>query len=392
MNGVVTTAKLADIAELNPTLAASLGAGDEVSFIPMSAVDAESVTAVDRETRLYSEVSKGYTPFLEGDLLVAKITPCFENGKIAQVHLTRRFGFGSTEFHVIRPHAGRADARYLVHFLRQDRIRRQGEARMTGSAGQRRVPESFLAGVSVPLPPLPEQRRIAEILDKADALRAKRRAALAQLDTLTQSIFRAMFGRSEGNDFPLGQHATRVTKGTTPTTVGYSFADSGIPLLRVQNLGGDKIDFSEDVLYISEATHQALSRSQIRPGDVLTTIAGTIGRTVVVPASAPPANCNQAIAIITPRESLNSLYLCHWLRSGSAIRQMTQGQVTATISNLSLGQIKSLKILVPSTADQRRFADRAEAVHRAKAAHESALVELNALFASLQHRAFRGEL
>lgn len=169
MTSSVPTEKLVDIADLNPPLAASLSDGDDVSFMPMAAVDADSVTAVDRETRLYSEVSKGFTPFLDGDVLVAKITPCFENGKIAQVRLSRRYGFGSTEFHVVRPRSDRADARYLVHFLRQDRIRKQGESRMTGSAGQRRVPENFLAGLTIPLPPLPEQRRIAEILDKADS-------------------------------------------------------------------------------------------------------------------------------------------------------------------------------------------------------------------------------
>jgi type I restriction enzyme S subunit len=84
MSGSVPTAKLADVAELNPPLAASPSDGDDVSFMPMAAVDADSVTTVDRETRLYSEVSKGYTPFIDGDVLVAKITPCFENGKIAQ--------------------------------------------------------------------------------------------------------------------------------------------------------------------------------------------------------------------------------------------------------------------------------------------------------------------
>jgi type I restriction enzyme S subunit len=113
---------------LNPPLAAPLRDDDDVSFMPMAAVDADSVTAVDRETRLYSEVSKGYTHFLDGDVLVAKITPCFENGKIAQARLSRRHGFGSTEFHVVRSRSDRADARYLVHFLRQDSIRKQGES------------------------------------------------------------------------------------------------------------------------------------------------------------------------------------------------------------------------------------------------------------------------
>jgi type I restriction enzyme, S subunit len=165
------TAKLGEIAELNPRLADSLETNEAVSFVPMSAVTAETASTTEGEERRYGEVAKGYTTFLDGDVLVAKITPCFENGKIAQAALTHRIGFGSTEFHVVRPRPGKAEARYLLHFLRQEWVRRDGKRKMTGSAGQRRVPEHFLAGLEVPLPPLSEQRRIAEVLDRAEALR-----------------------------------------------------------------------------------------------------------------------------------------------------------------------------------------------------------------------------
>lgn len=194
MSAMLMSAKLEEIADLNPVLSEALKDDDSVTFIPMSAVDAEVTTTSDGAKRRYSEVSKGYTPFLDEDLLVAKITPCFENGKITQVRLAHRIGFGSTEFHVIRARPHKADARYVLHFLRQERIRIEGELKMTGSAGQRRVPEHFLAGLRIPLPFLAEQRRIAEILDKADALRVKRRAALTQFDSLTQAIFLDMFG------------------------------------------------------------------------------------------------------------------------------------------------------------------------------------------------------
>jgi type I restriction enzyme S subunit len=194
MSATRRTAKLGEIAELNPRLADSLESSATVSFVPMSAVSAETASTVAVEERRYEEVSTGYTPFLDGDLLVAKITPCFENGKIAQAKLFHRFGFGSTEFHVIRPLRGKADSRYLLHFLRQPRVRRDGERKMTGSAGQRRVPEQFLAGLEIPIPPLSEQRRIADMLDRAEALRAKRRTVIAELGALTQSIFLALFG------------------------------------------------------------------------------------------------------------------------------------------------------------------------------------------------------
>ncbi len=186
--------KLVEMAELNPRLSESLDSNELVSFIPMSAVTAESASTTTVEDRPYGDVSKGYTPFLNGDILLAKITPCFENGKIAQAKLSRRIGFGSTEFHVVRPRAGKADARYLMHFLRQEHIRLEGERKMTGSAAQRRVPDHFLAGLEVPALPLAEQRRIAEVLDRAEALRAKRRAVLAQLDILAPSIFLALVG------------------------------------------------------------------------------------------------------------------------------------------------------------------------------------------------------
>jgi type I restriction enzyme S subunit len=123
---------------------------------------------------------------------------------------------------------------------------------------------------------------------------------------------------------------------------------------------------------------------------VLTTIAGTIGRTVIVPGDAPEANCNQAIAIITPKADLHRQYLRYWLSSPAAQRQISQGQVTATISNLSLGQIKGLTISLPNLELQQRFAIRVEAVQRAKTAQLSALFEIDALFSSLQESAFGG--
>ncbi len=84
----------------------------------MSAVSAECAEITQEETRIYADVSKGYTPFLSGDVLIAKITPCFENGKIAQAILNRKIGFGSTEFHVVRPYIDKLDSRYIHHYLR----------------------------------------------------------------------------------------------------------------------------------------------------------------------------------------------------------------------------------------------------------------------------------
>ena len=178
---------LSELATFNRA-APELAPNDEVAFVPMAAVSELGTMQVAGHLRA-ADLKPGYNYMQTGDVLVAKITPCFENNKIAVAELDREHGFGSTEFHVIRTDAAALDNRYLVHFLRQDSIRRVGEERMTGSAGQRRVPRLFLEELPIPLPPLDEQRRIAAILDQADDLRRKRSEALELLQGLGRVRF-----------------------------------------------------------------------------------------------------------------------------------------------------------------------------------------------------------
>ena len=196
----MTNARLSDIAEINPR-GPRIGeiSGDEmVDFVPMAAVQEDGRMTVAQQ-RPYAEVAKGFTAFCKEDILLAKITPCYENKKITLAEIKTDFAFGSTEFHVIRCDRDALDSRYLFYFLRQDSVSRVGEKRMTGSAGQRRVPKKFLEELEVPLPSLDEQRRIAAILDQADALRRAHRRALDRLNDLAQSIFYEMFGNFATN-------------------------------------------------------------------------------------------------------------------------------------------------------------------------------------------------
>lgn len=155
----------------------------------------------------------------------------------------------------------------------------------------------------------------------------------------------------------IGNISEVVTKGTTPTTLGDEFVKNGIPFLRVQNINNGKVSYKDDILYIDGSTHQKLSRSIIKPNDVLITIAGTIGRCAVVPENAPSLNCNQAVAIIRPSlAEVFPKFLSYWLSSDEALNQISTSQVTATISNLSLGEIRKLKIPLPPLEEQRRIA------------------------------------
>ncbi|CAO1659101.1 Type I restriction modification DNA specificity domain-containing protein [Halomonas sp. NYA30] len=169
------------------------------------------------------------------------------------------------------------------------------------------------------------------------------------------------------NRVKLGELCHLVTKGTTPTSLGYDFSSKGIPFLRIQNLGNNTVTLN-DVLYIDNKTHKALKRSNIKPGDLLITIAGTIGRVAIVPENFPECNCNQAVAILRfDHQKLLPNYLLYWLLTNDAFRQISGKKVTATISNLSLGQIKELEIPLLPLAEQERIAailNKAEAICR----------------------------
>ncbi|WP_315806598.1 MULTISPECIES: restriction endonuclease subunit S [unclassified Bradyrhizobium] len=165
----------------------------------------------------------------------------------------------------------------------------------------------------------------------------------------------------------LADECELITKGTTPTTLGLQFEDFGIPFIRAQNLIDGTVSIETDALYVSSETHAALRRSQIKPDDLLISIAGTIGRAAIVPADAAPMNCNQAVAIVRPSNRINRRFLLHWLGTADAERQMTKGKVTGTISNLSLEQIGKLEIPLPPLDEQRRIAavlDKADALRR----------------------------
>jgi type I restriction enzyme S subunit len=399
LSGAVQTAKLGQIAELNPRLAESLDNDAPVSFVPMSAVTASTASTTTGEERRYGEVSRGYTPFINGDVLIAKITPCFENGKIAQARLSHHIGFGSTEFHVVRPHAGKSDARYLLYFLRQDSIRRDGEQKMTGSAGQRRVPEHFLASLEVPLPPLPEQRRIAAVLDCAEALRAKRRAALAQLDVLTQAMFLDLFGDPYTNPktwpiISIGDAAD--VQGGLQVSASRNTYPREVPYLRVANVYRGFLNLDE-IKYL-RATDVEIARTSLVKNDMLI-VEGhgnpdEIGRGALWDGSILPCvHQNHLIRVRFSGDTLVPLYACTYLNTPAGRQHLLRsGKTTSGLNTISVSEVRTTPIAVPHLALQHEFACRVAAVEKLKAAHRAALAELDALFASLQYRAFRGEL
>ena len=158
--------RLGDLAAINPR-SPRVDEETPVSFVPMEAIS-EDGRLISNLARRRVEIGSGYTGFVDNDVLVAKITPCFENGKGGHVcGLHSGVGFGSTEFHVLRPN-DEGDARFIHHHIMAAAFRRNGERYMTGSAGQRRVPAEFIEDYRIPLMDAERRRNAASILDAAN--------------------------------------------------------------------------------------------------------------------------------------------------------------------------------------------------------------------------------
>lgn len=198
-----TNYKLEDIADINPPKRRGFTPDYEVGFVPMEAVDDKTGTLIGLRTVYFSDVSNGYTSFIDRDVLFAKITPCMENGKCAVVEsLPNGLGFGSTEFYVIRP-KNNIVPYYIWLFLRQENIRQQAKRSFTGSSGHKRVSKEFMKNLEIPLPIRNEnpdiegQKEIVKILENTqktvDELVNKYETQSSYFETLKQSLLNQAF-------------------------------------------------------------------------------------------------------------------------------------------------------------------------------------------------------
>ena len=397
--------KIAEVAQVNPRLAAAdrPDPSQKVSFVPMAAVSGETTSIVVHAERRFSDVAKGYTSFRRGDILVAKITPCFENGKMALAEdIPHEMGFGTTEFHVFRP-TDRITGTYLFHLLRVPGVRKAGALKMRGAAGQRRVPADFLALLPIPVPPLAEQKRIAEILDAADALRAKRREALAQLDTLLQSTFLDMFGDPVTN--PMGWRVGRLEEYFSKTRAGTccgpfgsalkkrEYVEDGIPVWGIDNVKPNHF-LQEQSLFITPEKFAQLRRYSVESGDILISRAGTVGRMcVAVPTVEASIIGSNLIRLTLDPDAMVPVYFASlYTFCGERLPGLRASGDDKAYSFLNTTRLKSLVVPLPPLSIQLRFASIVESIDEQRACQRSHLGELDTLFASLQSRAFRGEL
>lgn len=387
--------RLEDVACVNPRLSEKIEPSTSVSFVGMTDLSIDGAVTEGEEVRPYKDVANGYKAFLNGDLLVAKITPCFENGKIGQARLSTKIGFGSTEFHVVRPNPELADSRFLLHFLRSPRFRASGEMRMTGSGGQRRVPVDYVKKTELYLPPLEEQQRIAAVLDKTDELRAKRREALARLDDLVPAIFHDMFGDPTIN--PLGLACKPLTEvghlysGGTPSKADPRNWVGNLPWFSPKDMKRDDLFDSAD--HIDEEVPARSSLKRLPKNTVAFVVRGMIlAHTFPVSVLRVESTVNQDMKAVIPRESIDPDFLAACLRvQASRILTLVDTAAHGT-KKLNARALANIQILIPSLEAQAEFANCVTSVRRLRADYEAQVAELDGLFAVLQHRAFSGQL
>ncbi len=192
--------QIKDICEINPTKSEIKNISDSefISFVPMSSVNEYSQSIESQEDRQLKLVRKGYTYFRKDDVIFAKITPCMENGKVAHTkNLNHEIGFGSTEFHVLRADKKLVLPEFIYEIVRSKKFRLEAEQRMTGSAGQKRVPKDFIENYKIKLPPLKEQQKIVKQLDdlneKVRKVIGLQKSQLEDLKKLEKSYLREAF-------------------------------------------------------------------------------------------------------------------------------------------------------------------------------------------------------
>ncbi|MFJ1862442.1 restriction endonuclease subunit S [Streptomyces sp. NBC_01387] len=322
----------------------------------------------------------------EGSVLLSSRAP-IGHVAINTIPMATNQGFKS-----LIPDANRADANYLYHWLKAHRAYLD---LLGNGATFKEISKAVVAKVAVPLPPLAVQRRIAQALDHVGALRVKRRQTLSLLDDLVQSLFLDMFGDGiEEGWWPTLSLADAVSSGTIVTYGIVQAGDEylgGVPYIRTGDIKDGKI-LAGQLRRTDPAIAAKFSRSRVDVGDIVMSIRATVGTTAPVTAEIAGANLTQGTAKISPGGSVTHFYLLHFLRSRRAQEWIAAQVKGATFREITLTKLRELSVSIPPLSLQEEFSRRVSEIENLRPACVTHLAELDALFASLQHRAFRGEL
>ena len=352
-------------------------ANTEVSFLPMEAIGENGELNL-QETRRIEDVYQGYTYFRNGDVVVAKITPCFENGKGALCEgLINAVGFGTTELHVLRPKLDMV-SRFIFYLSISPPFRELGRASMYGAAGQQRVSGDFVRNFQTPLPSLFEQRAIAAFLDRETAridalvakkerlvelLREKRSALISH--AVTKGLDPTARMKDSGvewlGEIPEGWDIFQLRR-VIATFVDYrgrtpEKTQSGIRLVTARNIKNGRVDFSLSEEFILEEDYGAwMVRGLPDIGDVLVTTEAPLGEVAQI-EDVSVALAQRIILLKADKERMLNDYLKYYLTSCWGSGEMWSRATGSTAIGIKAYHLKEIAVVVPPLRDQRAISD-----------------------------------
>ncbi len=418
--------RLGEIVDINPRHQLDLDDNLKVSFAPMACISETAPDFTSLQQRRLGEVRKGFTHFAEGDVLFAKITPCMENGKGAVArNLCNGIGCGTTELHVLRPRAG-IDPYYIYHFTHQKSFRAYARSSFAGTAGQLRVPVNFLNDAEVPLPPLPEQRRImaklGDLLELVEVCQKRLDRIPLLLKRFRQSVVEAACSGMLTEDWrianfkngdqpeaglPQGWVWNRVDAllqrgglfdgpfGSNLKTADYT--DSGVRVIRLENVGQLRFN-AEKEIYISQQKYRGLAKHTVEAGDIVfASFVDEEVRACVVPELPTKAIAKADCFCIRPQENrIDRYYLAFQLVSRKSFDRLLADVHGATRPRINTKQLRQLEIRVCSLAEQKQIVRRVDQLFSVAGRIEERYFKAKAQFEKLDQsilaKAFRGEL
>jgi type I restriction enzyme S subunit len=373
--------RLRFVVALNPSKQEAKEFGDHevVSFLPMEAIGEDGSLRLEHEKQV-AECLSGYTYFRDGDVCIAKITPCFENGKGAILcKLKGGIGFGTTELIVARPEKEKITKEFLDYLFRSQNFRRLGESEMYGAGGQKRVPDSFVRDFTAALPSIEEQNKVTTFLEretaKIDALIAEQQRLIELLQEKRQAVISHAVTKGLNPDAPMKDSGVEWL-GEVPehwevlpikhtcsllrdgTHLPPARAAEGIPLLSVRNIQDNTFSLRDDDSLISKQDYLELSRSFVpEPDDVLLAIVGaTMGKVAIVPSGFSRFHIQRSLAIF---RSKPEVLLAKWLLyvcGSSGFNSLLWKYVGFSAQpGIYLGVLKDIRIPVPPKEEQEEI-------------------------------------
>ncbi|MFK8163276.1 MAG: restriction endonuclease subunit S [Lewinella sp.] len=394
--------KLEEVCNIKPPkkeAATLIGLDEKVSFVPMGDLGINEKHFKPKQERKLSDVKGSYTFFKEGDVLLAKITPCFENGKLGIAKgLTNGIGFGSSEFIPYRP-TKELNASWLYYFLNRQSFRDTGADQMSGAVGHKRITKEFYQETQVPLPPLPEQKRLVHLLDTAFGEIERARVLLERNLRNAGELFESRLinilskKRDDWQIKTLKEVCSIITDGThqTPT-----YFDSGYVFLSSRNVKTGKIDWN-NIKYIDEVQHQKMyGRLAPQIGDILLAKNGTTGVAAIVDVDRV-FDIYVSLALLRPTAEIYPEFLLRFVNSPVAKKQFNSRLKGSGVPNLHLKEIREVRMAFPeSLKKQEKVANEIsilkKEVDKVREQYQAQLSHLTDLKQSLLARAFAGEL